>query len=54
VRLEPDHQTTFKRIYFEQDSIRLQPLNSAFPPRILPRDQVAGLYAAVAVIKKLP
>lgn len=52
-RLEPDHQSTFKRIYFEGDSIRLQPLNSAYPPRTLHREQVAGLYAAVAVIKRL-
>lgn len=54
VRLEPDHQTTFKRVYFEKDSIRLQPLNSAYPPRVVAREEVAGLYAAVAVIKKLP
>ncbi len=55
-RLEPDHETTFKRIYFEtapggEELIRLQPLNSAYPPRTLPRDMVAGLYAAVSVIR---
>lgn len=58
VRLEPDHETTFKRIYSETDHaghavIRLQPLNSAFPPRTLPREQVAALFAAVNVIKKI-
>ncbi len=57
-RLEPDHETTFKRVYFERDEsgdefIRLQPLNSAYPPRTLPREQVAGLYAAVSVMRSL-
>ena len=58
VRLEPDHETTFKRVYFERDgqgeeTIRLQPINSAYPPRIAPRETVAGLYAAVSVIRML-
>ena len=55
VRLEPDHATTFKRVYFEEEGmkIRLQPLNSAYPPRVVEREGVAGLYAAVAVIKRL-
>ncbi len=58
VRLEPDHETTFKRVYSETDHdgqavIRLQPLNSAFPPRTLPREQVAAMFAAVNVIKKI-
>lgn len=58
VRLEPDHETTFKRIYSETDQaghavIRLQPLNSAFPPRTLRREQVAAMFAAVNVIKKI-
>lgn len=57
-RLEPDHETTFKRVYFETDDggrelVRLQPLNSAFAPRVLEREQVAALYAAVSVIKKV-
>jgi repressor LexA len=57
-RLEPDHETTFKRVYFEtgptgEELIRLQPLNSAYPPRTLPREQVAGLYAAVSVMRRV-
>lgn len=57
-RLEPDHETTFKRVFFEngprgQALIRLQPLNPAFPARVLPREQVAGLYPAVSVTRKL-
>lgn len=57
-RLEPDHDSTFKRVYFERGAdgaelIRLQPLNSKYPPRTLPREQVAGLYAAVTVMRTL-
>lgn len=51
-RLEPDHETTFKRVFFErgprgEELIRLQPLNAAYPARVVDREQVAGLYAAV-------
>lgn len=58
VRVEPDHESTFKRVYFEtgeggRQLIRLQPLNSTYPPRTLPREQVAGLYAAVSVMRKI-
>jgi SOS-response transcriptional repressor LexA/DNA-binding XRE family transcriptional regulator len=58
-RIEPDHTTTFKRVYFEsspegEQSIRLQPLNAKYPPAIVPRERIAGLYAAVTVIRKIP
>ncbi|MEX0777920.1 MAG: XRE family transcriptional regulator [Phycisphaeraceae bacterium] len=60
VRLEPDHDTTFKRVYFEADSkgkknamIRLQPLNPKFPPTLLKREQVSGLYRAMWRMQKL-
>ncbi len=57
-RLEPDHETTFKRIFFEtspagEELIRLQPLNPSYPPNIVPREQVAGLYAAVTVMRRI-
>ncbi|MEM1330392.1 MAG: LexA family transcriptional regulator [Planctomycetota bacterium] len=57
-RLEPDHETTFKRVYFERESdggelIRLQPVNSAYAPQRLPREQVAALYPAVSVLRSL-
>lgn len=55
-RLEPDHDTTFKRVYFEGEGdefIRLQPLNSVYPPRVVPREEVAGLYAAVSVMRRV-
>lgn len=56
VRLERDEETTFKRVYFEEGAagehlIRLQPLNSAYPPRVVQREAVAGLYAAVYVVR---
>jgi len=57
VRLEHDAETTFKRVYFEgevgEEMIRLQPLNSRFAPRTLGREEVAGLYAAVSVTRKI-
>jgi len=57
-RLEPDHESTFKRVYFEEgedgaEMIRLQPTNNAYPPRVVPRENVAGLYAAVFVMRKI-
>lgn len=57
-RLEPDHESTFKRVYFEHDEagaelIRLQPLNERYSPRTLPREEVAGLCRAVMVMRSL-
>lgn len=58
VRLEPDQESTFKRVYFEQDPngrelIRLQPLNNSYPPVVVPRERVAGLYSGVSVVRSL-
>jgi repressor LexA len=58
VRLEPDHESTFKRIYFQQDEsgnqlIRIQPINNRYPPMTVPREQVAGLYAGVSVTRSI-
>ncbi|MEM9065889.1 MAG: S24 family peptidase [Planctomycetota bacterium] len=55
-RLEPDQESTFKRVYFETDNagdelIRLQPVNNSYPPRVLPREHVAGLFGAVFVVR---
>jgi SOS-response transcriptional repressor LexA len=53
-RIEPDHESTFKRVYLEEgDVIRLQPLNPAYPARVLAREQVAGLYAAISVTRSI-
>ncbi len=47
---------TFKRVFFERgadggEMIRLQPLNERYPARVVAREQVAGLYAAVSVTR---
>ena len=47
-----DGQTTFKRVFFENDEngtpvIRLQPRNEKYPPRVIPSEQVTGLYKAM-------
>ena len=54
-RLEPDHESTFKRIYFEpaNDTIRLEPLNKDYPSRTVEREQVAGLFRAVWRMSRL-
>ncbi len=59
VRLEPDHESTFKRVYFEtgeagEELIRIQPINNRYPPRVVPRDRVAGLYRAVSLMRRVP
>jgi len=68
VRLEPDHETTFKRIHYERRGgtrtdapdgeapvthLRLQPLNASYPARMVAREEVAGLYPAVSVTRRL-
>lgn len=58
-RLEPDDESTFKRVYFEpagaeaHTAIRLQPVNSRYAPRLVPRERVVGLYRAVTVVRSL-
>ncbi len=54
-RLEPDHESTFKRVYFEagQERIRLQPLNPSYAARVVDREQVAGLFRAVWRMSRL-
>ena len=58
VRLEPDHESTFKRVYFEdgpggEEMIRIQPMNSTYGPMTVARERVAGLYAAVSVTRSI-
>jgi SOS-response transcriptional repressor LexA len=55
-RFERNEESTFKRVYFEKSArgeelIRLQPLNPAFAARVVPREEVSGLYAAVYVVR---
>lgn len=58
IRLEPDHESTFKRVYFERSDaggelIRIQPINSAYAPMVVERERVAGLYAGVSVTRPI-
>ena len=58
VRLEPDHETTFKRVFFERDAgggevVRLQAINPAYPGRVVAREQVAGVFPGVSVVRKV-
>ncbi len=51
VRFE-DGQTTFKRVFFEKDGegeevLRLQPRNESYPPKVVRREELGGLYKAV-------
>lgn len=53
-RLEPDHESTFKRVFFAPDNeIRLEPLNKDFPTRVVHREQIAGLFRAVWRMSRL-
>jgi SOS-response transcriptional repressor LexA len=47
-----DGQTTFKRVFFENDEagesiIRLQPRNEKYRPQVVKSEEVGGLYKAV-------
>ncbi|MCA9290479.1 MAG: helix-turn-helix domain-containing protein [Phycisphaerales bacterium] len=56
VRLERDAETTFKRIFYEPTdarTIRLQPLNNRYPPRECDRQDIAGIYAAAYVMRRI-
>ncbi len=48
VRMTDPHETTFKQVFFEPDqpTIRLQPRNHKYPPLILPRERINGLWRA--------
>ncbi len=51
----PDRQAAFQRAYFENEnsSVRLQPINSAYPPIIVPRHELHGLYAAFSATRSV-
>ncbi|MBO6739077.1 MAG: helix-turn-helix domain-containing protein [Phycisphaerales bacterium] len=58
VRFERDAESTFKRVYFEtgeqgDELIRIQPINNAYAPKTVPREEIAGLYAGVSVIRAI-
>jgi len=48
VRFQRPHETTFKRVFFENDNqVRLQPRNQNYPPTIVDGDRINGMYRAV-------
>lgn len=55
--LEPDHESTFKRVFFEGEAgaerIRITPLNGRYAERVVERERVAGLYAGVSVTRSM-
>ncbi len=56
VRFEHKDESTFKRVYFQKDEsgremIRVQPINNRYAPMIVPREEIAGLYAGVSVTR---
>lgn len=54
VRMTDPHETTFKRVFFEEDGvIRLQPRNHQYPPINLPPERVNGLWKAVIRYERL-
>ncbi|MFB3891110.1 MAG: helix-turn-helix domain-containing protein [Phycisphaerae bacterium] len=54
VRLEGGEGTTFKRYYQDdENTIRLQPLNSKFPSQTYPREKVTGLWPAVFKVERV-
>jgi len=54
VRLLPDHHTTFKRVFFEDDQcVRLQPLNPKFAAKQVGLHELSGLYPAVYRLQQL-
>jgi phage repressor protein C with HTH and peptisase S24 domain len=48
VRFESPHETTFKRVFFDEDGrIRLQPRNEKYPPHFVKPQRLNGIYRAV-------
>lgn len=54
VRFAQPHETTFKRVFFEEENkIRLQPRNEKYSPIIVDGKRINGLYRAVVKYEKL-
>ncbi len=54
IRFSEPHETTFKRVFFEENNqIRLQPRNEKYSPIIIENDRINGLYKAVSKYEKL-
>jgi repressor LexA len=53
IRFAEPHETTFKRVYFEGDNVRLQPRNDKYPPLIVEGKRINGMYRAIAKVERL-
>ncbi len=54
IRFSMPHETTFKRVFFEQENkVRLQPRNEKYSPIIIDGKRINGLYRAVIKYEKL-
>ncbi len=54
VRFTEPHECTFKRVFFDKRSkVRLQPRNEKYPPQVVEKKRVNGLYRAVIRYEKL-
>ena len=54
VRMTDPHETTFKQVFFENsESIRLQPRNHKYPPMIMDRERINGLWLAIIRYERL-
>lgn len=54
VRMMDPHETTFKRVYFEENrQIRLQPRNHNYTPLFMPADKINGIWRAVTRYERI-
>jgi repressor LexA len=54
IRFTSPHETTFKRVFFEEsDKIRLQPRNEKYPPMTADGKRINGIYRAIRKIENL-
>jgi repressor LexA len=54
VRFTMPHETTFKRVYFEDGgNVRLQPRNQEYAPNIIEGDRINGIYRAAMRLERL-
>jgi repressor LexA len=53
IRFAEPHETTFKRVYFEDDKVRLQPRNDKYPPMIIDGKRINGMYKAIERVERL-
>ncbi|MHC4758808.1 MAG: XRE family transcriptional regulator [Planctomycetota bacterium] len=48
IRMSMPHETTFKKVFFEQDNtVRLQPRNENYSPIIIEGKRINGIYRAI-------